>query len=159
LPGLAGEGWKPAAAGEATKSVRISLPKALRQGAPRALSIADEPVLRNQRLRAAFAVWPRCLRRPATAPFNADPKDPGTKGEGNRCGPATAYRPGRPRSCARACAKGQRGEGHAGMPISFSNALTPFQPICTPMLSTMNAERRNTTIMPRCPIRAAKLLA
>jgi len=56
-------------------------------------------------------------------------------------------------------AKEQRGESHAGMPISFSNALTPFQPICTPMLSTMNAERRNTTIMPRCPIRAAKLLA
>src|SRR5271154_5260348 len=59
-----------------------------------ALSLADEPAPRDQRLRAAFAVWPRCLPRPATAPFNADPKDPRKKGEGSRCGPATAYRPG-----------------------------------------------------------------
>lgn len=48
---------------------------------------------------------------------------------------------------------------HAGIPTSLSSPFTPFQPICTPMLRTMNADRRNTTIMPLCPIRDANGLA
>ncbi len=57
-----------------------------------------------------------------------------------------------PCDCVRHC-QTATGMIQLGMPISASNALTPFQVIPTPMQSMMNAERRTTTIMPVCPIR------
>ena len=38
------------------------------------------------------------------------------------------------------------------IPTVASSDLTPFQPICTPMQSTMKADSRSITIMPVCPI-------
>src|SRR5262249_27705521 len=41
------------------------------------------------------------------------------------------------------------------MPTSANSNLIPFQLICTPIASTMKADKRTTTFMPVCPIHAA----